>query len=235
MLQDLCLVLWLFFCLHLGITQSGSWVISRMVWNRKFDSPFWHCDIFSLLDNNYCEVPPPPITVETLSAIFVNSFLRFINDRYIFWTWTIVMIFYRNEISISRFAPIYYHFGCPLYFNLLATTDKHQLRSVTLKGSYMNLTSYVYISGLGFTLKPDLCERAVVYLLYLPAKIHAHYQRDCYQVICETRAPSAKNFVGIVLHDIIFMVLVSLLTSFDFWRCYLWPISINPPPPPPKH
>ena len=53
-IQYLLLVLCFFFCPHLGIIQIGSSVISRMGRNRKFGSPFRHCDICFPLDNDSC-------------------------------------------------------------------------------------------------------------------------------------------------------------------------------------
>ena len=77
--------------------------------------------------------------------------------------------------------------------------------------------SYVYIAGLGFFQKPELYERAFVYSFSLTVNIPTHYQQDCCRVICGNRDPSAKPFVGLVLHNLLFMVIVSLLGSFTFW------------------
>ena len=54
--------------------------------------------------------------------------------------------------------------------------------------------SYIYIDGIGFYLKPEICERAFVYLLSLPANVPDPYQRDFCRVIYGTRAPSDKPF-----------------------------------------
>ena len=54
--------------------------------------------------------------------------------------------------------------------------------------------SYIYIDGLGFSLKPEICERTFVYLLSLPANVPDHYQRDFCRVIYGTCAPSDKPF-----------------------------------------
>ena len=86
---------------------------------------------------------------------------------------------------------------------------------------------YVYTPGLGFFRKPELCERAFVYLLSLPANIDSHYQQYCCQVIFGTRNPSNKTFVGIVLQELLFMGLVSLLCRCSFWWSHMWPTSLN--------
>ena len=88
---------------------------------------------------------------------------------------------------------------------------------------------YVYIFSIVFWLKPELCERNFVYSLSLPTNVPTHYQQDCCWVICGTRAPSAKTFVGLVLHELLFMGPVSLLAIFAFWWCHLWPTILNTP------
>ena len=91
--------------------------------------------------------------------------------------------------------------------------------------------SYIYIYGLGFCEKPELCEHVFVYYLSLslPSNPSDHYEWGFCQVICGTHNPSAKSFLGIVFHKLLFIVLVSLLARFSFWWRHLWPTSLNTP------
>ena len=86
--------------------------------------------------------------------------------------------------------------------------------------------SYVYINGISFVLKQALRVSICILSLFPPT-----LPPTTKGIVADSFVGLAllplKPFLGLALHELLFMGLVSLLTSFAFWRHHLWPTIIN--------